>query len=84
VPPPLKLPADPGEVLQDLQLGPHAVPGIKREAMRDDHVVKVLDRLGAQPDVSHASELVERDGLAPAGAGQVLHGTLVGARDATY
>jgi hypothetical protein len=50
--------------------------------VRDDHAVELVDRVDAQPDLGQRSELVEWDGLARTGAVQVLHGMLVGARDA--
>ena len=45
-------------------------------------MIEVLDRLRTQPDVSHGSELVERDGLAETRAGQILHRSLISPWDA--
>lgn len=50
--------------------------------MRDDHALKVFDRVRAEPDLRQRSELVERDRLAPPRAVQALHGALVGIGDA--
>jgi hypothetical protein len=82
LPAPLKLSADPRELLQNAKCTPDAIPGVGRRAVREDHAVEVFDRIDAEPYLGQRLELVKGDRLAHTGMIQALHGLLIGARDA--